>query len=110
MQTILAHITARPDTAAEMARVLANLAVASRKDLGCQRYSVYQEATVPTQFVTFEEWEDQVSIAAHMKAPHVTAVLAGVRAGRCGARNSSLELAGLSHATVTIPPAQQVQP
>ncbi len=78
MKTIMAHITARPDTADEMARVLADLAITSRKDAGCQRYSVYQDEKAPTQFVTFEEWDDQASIDAHMAAPHVAAVLARV--------------------------------
>lgn len=78
MQTIMAHITARPDTSDEMARVLADLAVKSKNDPGCKRYNVYQDAKAPIHFVTVEEWEDQASIDAHMAAPHVTAVLARV--------------------------------
>jgi len=39
-------------------------------DAGCISYQLARSVTDPTHFAVIEEWEDQASLDAHMKAAH----------------------------------------
>ena len=39
-------------------------------DAGCIAYELYRDANDPLRFVMMEQWEDQASLDAHMKASH----------------------------------------
>ena len=41
-------------------------------DPGCIRYELCRDVSNPLNFVMLEEWEDQASLDAHMKAAHFT--------------------------------------
>ena len=68
---VVALIPIKPESTAEAAPALAELAAASRDDEGCLAYDVFESAAAPGTFVTVEEWTDQASLDAHMQQPHV---------------------------------------
>ncbi|CAN7597553.1 antibiotic biosynthesis monooxygenase [Bosea sp. LjRoot90] len=54
---------------------------ATRREQGCLGYDIYESATEPGQFVSFESWEARVDIDRHMREPHLQSFLAIV--GTC---------------------------
>ena len=44
-------------------------------DAGCIKYELCKNVGDPTHFVMTEEWQDQASLDAHMKAPHFTGLI-----------------------------------
>ena len=42
----------------------------NKLDAGCIRYELCRDVKDPLRFVMLEEWEDQGSLDAHMKAAH----------------------------------------
>ena len=69
--SVVAKVTARPDKASEMRAVVLKLAAGSRKEDGCIRYDVLQNAAEPHVFVLVEEWTSNAHLDAHNLTPHV---------------------------------------
>jgi quinol monooxygenase YgiN len=44
-------------------------------DKGCISYQLARDVGDPTHFAVIEEWEDQASLDAHMKAEHFTTLI-----------------------------------
>lgn len=76
MVHIMARITARPESAAAMSKLLAELVAASRKEDGCLHYELFQRADAAHVFQTVERWRDQAAVDAHMQSAHVAAAIA----------------------------------
>ena len=68
---VVATISAKEGKAAGLGEALKTLAEASRDDMGCISYEVYESASTPGTFVTVERWKSQEDLDAHMAAPHV---------------------------------------
>jgi len=78
---VLARITARPDSAHAVRKVLLELVAETRsKEPSCLAYALYQRADEPALFQTVEQWRDDASADAHMIKPHVGAAIAQVGA------------------------------
>ena len=73
---IMARITARPDSAAAMKTVLAELVAHSRREAGCLHYELFQRADATHVFQTVERWRDQAAVDAHMASAHVAEAIA----------------------------------
>ena len=73
---VVARITARPDTVAELRALLLGLLEPTRRESGCRRYTLLHDAADPTDFTFVEEWADAAALDAHLAAPHVQAALA----------------------------------
>lgn len=58
-----------PNKDACIALVAAHVA-ASRKDAGCVRYEVFQQADRPNHFSAVSVWADRAAFDAHIAAPH----------------------------------------
>jgi len=75
------YITAliRPQAGHEEAvgAALTALASASRTEAGCHAYEVFRRANAPL-FITHEIWADRDAEKAHLKGPHVAALVASV--------------------------------
>jgi len=69
--SVVVKVTARPDKAPEMRAVVLKLAADSRKEDGCVRYDVLQNASEPHVFVLVEEWTSSAHLDAHNLTPHV---------------------------------------
>ena len=44
-------------------------------DKGCIAYELFRDTKDPLHFAMIEEWEDQESLNAHMKAPHFIEII-----------------------------------
>jgi quinol monooxygenase YgiN len=77
---VLARARSRPETRAALRAALwANL-LASRAEPGCLRYDLVGGTADPDEFVTIELWRSAADVEAHMRTPHVAALLAAVPA------------------------------
>lgn len=72
---VVARLTARPETVAEVQTVLLSLIEPTRQESGCLRYILLQNAADPTDFTFVEEWADEEALEAHFATPHLQAAL-----------------------------------
>ncbi len=72
----VAVITAKPESADEVAALLSQLAADTHGEAGCILYSLQRGLQDPSVFVTVEKWESQEALQQHLASPHVGAVLA----------------------------------
>lgn len=75
---VVARLTARPETVAEVQAVLLSLIEPTRQESGCLRYELLQNAANPTDFTFVEEWADAAALETHFTTPHLQAALAQV--------------------------------
>ena len=80
MHYVLARITVKPEAADTARGILVELVTHSRKEAGCVRYELFQQADHPHVFQTVEQWTDQAAADAHMTTPHVGAAIAAAGA------------------------------
>jgi quinol monooxygenase YgiN len=73
---IIARFTARPDSIDAMRTLLLGMLEPTRKEAGCVSYELLNNSADPTDFTFVEEWASQAAIDAHMKTPHLQAVVA----------------------------------
>ena len=73
---VIARLTARPEAVAELQKLLSGLLEPTRRESGCLRYVLLQNAADPTDFTFVEEWADAAALDAHSATPHLQAVLA----------------------------------
>ena len=69
--TIIGTVTARPDTRAELAALLAAQVDPTRAEPGCLNYDYHVDATDPCCFVFYENWRTQGHLDAHLAMPHL---------------------------------------
>ena len=72
---VIARLTARPEAVAELQKLLSGLLEPTRREPGCLRYVLLQNAADPTDFTFVEEWADAAALDAHAATPHLQAVL-----------------------------------
>src|SRR6185312_16194743 len=65
MIIVIGHITAKPDTIAEMARVAREHVQRSRGEPGCISHEVTIDSENPLRLVFFERWDDKPALDAH---------------------------------------------
>ena len=76
MVIIIARISAKSETLAELRQILTDLVAPSRAEAGCVSYELFQDNDDPRDFITVENWGDSVAADAHMSTPHVAAAIA----------------------------------
>ena len=76
MVIIIARISAKSETVAELRQILKDLVAPSRAEAGCISYALFQDDDDPRDFITVENWGDSVAADAHMSTPHVAAAIA----------------------------------
>jgi quinol monooxygenase YgiN len=54
----------------DTARLLTELAAASRREAGCVMFVAHQHQSEPTRFLVYEEYVDEEALAAHRATPH----------------------------------------
>lgn len=62
---------------ADIAETLRQLAEASRKEPGCVSYIPHQVEDDPDTIVIYEQYEDQLALAAHRASPHFQKLAVG---------------------------------
>jgi quinol monooxygenase YgiN len=73
--SIIATVTARPETRQELRALLAAQVAPTRGEAGCLRYDLYADPADPCAFVFHEEWRAQSDLDAHMGTPHIAPLL-----------------------------------
>ena len=73
--TVVAAFEARPGKEAELKQALLGLLAPTRQEAGCINYDLHESSENPAKFLFHENWADQKSLDAHLKSPHVTALL-----------------------------------
>jgi quinol monooxygenase YgiN len=68
---VVAHITARPETLAEVREVVTGYIEPTRKEAGCIRYELMQNNADPCEFTFVEEWSSDAALDVHLKTPHL---------------------------------------
>lgn len=65
MVNIIAKVTIKKEKIEEFKSVGAELVEASRKDLGCVSYQLFQDKRNEDEFTFIEEWESQELLDSH---------------------------------------------
>ena len=73
---IIARFNAKPDSIDALRKQLLAMLEPTRQEAGCIRYDLLNNIAEPTDFTFVEEWASQAAIDAHMKTPHLQAVVA----------------------------------
>ncbi len=76
MVIVIARISAKTETLAELRQILKDLVVPSRAEAGCVSYELFQDNDDPRDFITVENWDDRAAADAHLATPHVAAAIA----------------------------------
>jgi quinol monooxygenase YgiN len=69
--SLIATLTARPDTREELLRLLVDQVEPTRAEHGCIDYNLHIDAADPCVFVFYESWKSETDLAAHMEMQHL---------------------------------------
>jgi quinol monooxygenase YgiN len=70
MISFTVRMTFRPDDREEIARILRELAAASRQEPGCISYIPHRVESDPDIILIYEQYRDQAALDAHRASPH----------------------------------------
>jgi quinol monooxygenase YgiN len=67
---VVAHFAVKPEHVDAFIRAAhATIVLPSRRDAGCSRYDLCQDANDPSRFAMIEEWESEDALRAHLGHP-----------------------------------------
>lgn len=72
---VIAEIVSKPDTADALRALLVPFAAKARKEPGCHEYVLMEVESEPGRFLTHERWTGHAALDAHMKTPHIAALV-----------------------------------
>jgi len=73
--TVVATFEARPGKEAELKQLLLGLLAPTRKEAGCLNYDLHISPDHPAKFLFHENWTSKALLDAHLKSPHLAALL-----------------------------------
>ena len=73
--TVVAMFQAKPGKEAELKRALLGLVEPTHKEAGCINYDLHASPEDPAEFLFHENWTSQAHLDAHLKTPHLAALL-----------------------------------
>jgi len=73
--TVVATFEARPGKEAELKKTLLSLPGPTRKEAGCMNYDLHILPENPAKFLFYENWTSKELLDAHLKSPHIAALL-----------------------------------
>jgi quinol monooxygenase YgiN len=76
---VIARHWARPDTVAEVRRLLLELLKPSRAEPGCLKYELLQNADDPTDFTFVETFASEDALKEHAAAPYIAGLAAKLK-------------------------------
>jgi quinol monooxygenase YgiN len=79
MIKVVARNTVMKDKIDVVINLYEELVTATRKEDGCIKYELYQDATDSTVLTMIEEWEDKDALDKHMKTEHFCRIVPLVR-------------------------------
>jgi quinol monooxygenase YgiN len=69
---VVAIMKAKPGKEAQLHTLLRAALPHFQQEPGCQAYALLADLEDPTRFVSYESWDDEAALQAHMKAPTLT--------------------------------------
>ena len=72
---VVAAFQARPGKETALREALLGLVAPTLRERGCQSYTYHVAAGNPGKFLSYETWASQADFDAHMKSPHVSALI-----------------------------------
>lgn len=76
--SLIATLTARPETRDEFFRLLVDQVAPTRSEQGCIDYNLHVDAADPCVFVFYENWQSQADLDAHMETDHLKPLLSQI--------------------------------
>lgn len=73
--TVVAIFEARPGKEDELKQALLGLVAPTRKEAGCINYDLHISPDNPAKFLFHENWTSKELLDAHLKSPHISALL-----------------------------------
>ena len=73
--TVVATFEARPGKEAALKQALLGLLAPTRKEAGCINYDLHQSPDSVAKFLFHENWTSKELLDAHLKSPHIAALL-----------------------------------
>ena len=73
--TVVATFEARPGKETELKQLLLGLLAPTRKEAGCLNYDLHISPDHPAKFLFHENWTSKELLDAHLKSPHLAALL-----------------------------------
>jgi quinol monooxygenase YgiN len=73
--TVVATFQARPGKENELRAALLGLITPTRKEAGCLNYDLHASPEDAAKFLFHENWTSKELLDAHLKSPHVAALL-----------------------------------
>ena len=73
--TVIATFQARPGKEKELRAALIGLLAPTRQEPGCLNYDLHQSTEDAARFLFHENWASREQLDAHLKSPHVQALL-----------------------------------
>jgi len=68
---VVASFVAKPESVAEVKRILTDMIGLTRAEAGCITYELLQNADDPTDFTFVEEWSSRADLDRHSEADHI---------------------------------------
>lgn len=76
--TMFVRVTVKEGAAAKFETAFAKAMVATRKEKGNKAYDLNRSSKSPAEYIVYERWQDLAALQAHMKTPHIKALLAEI--------------------------------
>lgn len=76
--SLIATLTARPETREELFRLLVDQVEPTRDENGCIDYNLHVDAMDPHVFMFYENWKSQADLDAHMEMQHLKPLLSQI--------------------------------
>lgn len=73
--TMLIALQVKPGEEARFESAFAKAIRGTRKEKGALAYDLNRDAKDPTRYVVYERWKSVADLEAHLKTPHITALL-----------------------------------
>ena len=72
---VVATFQARPGKEVELKQALISLVAPTRQEAGCLNYDLHASPEDPAKFLFHENWASKELLDAHLKSPHIAALL-----------------------------------
>jgi quinol monooxygenase YgiN len=74
--TLIVHIHAKKGAGEKLEAAVARATKLTLREKGCLRYELNRDPKAPTHYLLYERWQSLPLLAAHLKAEHITKLLA----------------------------------
>lgn len=90
--SVIATITAKPESRADVRQALLAVRAPSRAEEGCLQYDLHVARDNPDRLVMIERWQDDATFDLHLATPHFAALAAALEGKVVGIDIERLDL------------------